>query len=174
VSFVRDVVEQRGRHQSPFKFEGTIREAVHQLKYRNIRILAPTLAGLMHRFLVRNAISADCLVPVPLHPKRMRERGFNQSQFLAKELSKLTGMPLNEGALFRTRYTVPQARTTSVEQRRCNMEEAFGCHSDRIKGSRLMLIDDVCTSATTMDACARALKESGAAAVWGLVLAREI
>jgi competence protein ComFC len=174
VSFVRDVVEQRGRHQSPFKFEGTIREAVHQLKYRSIRILVPTLAGLMHRFLVRNAISADCLVPVPLHPKRMRERGFNQSQLLAKELSKLTGMPLNEGALFRTRYTVPQARTTSVEQRRCNMEEAFGAHSDRIKCSRVMLVDDVCTSATTMDACARALKESGAAAVWGLVLAREV
>ena len=79
--------------RAPFRFHGTIREAVHQLKYRNVRILARPLAELMRDYLERHPIPADVIVPVPLHPKRMRERGYNQSELLARELGRLTGLP---------------------------------------------------------------------------------
>ncbi len=160
--------------RSPFRFEGTIRQAIHQLKYRNIRALAPMLALLMHEYIMENPIPGDILVPVPLHPKRLRERGYNQSELLAKELGKLLMLPVEKKILSRIKYASPQARTTSVEQRRKNMVDAFTCQGNGLKDCRILLIDDVSTSATTMDACAKALKESGVFSVWGLVVAREV
>jgi ComF family protein len=160
--------------RSPFRFEGTIRKAVHQFKYKNIRALAPALALLMYEYLVTHPISADVIVPVPLHPKRLRERGYNQSELLAKELGKLLSITVERETMVRKKYTPPQARTTSVIQRRRNMADAFACNGNRLRNYRILLIDDVSTSATTLDACAKALKEAGALSVWGLVLAREI
>jgi len=160
--------------RSPFRFKGTVRQAVLQLKYKNIRALAPMLALLMYEYLVTRPIPAEVLVPVPLHPKRLRERGYNQSELLAKELGKLMAMPIETKTLIRKKYSPPQARTTSVEQRRRNMIDAFSCNGNRFQNCRILLIDDVSTSATTLDACAKSLKESGALSVWGLVLAREI
>jgi len=163
--------------RSPFRFEGVMRQAVHQLKYRNLRALGTPLAGLMWDYLSANPVLGDVLVPVPLHPKRLRERGYNQSYLLAAELSKLSGLPVVDEAVVRQRYTPPQARTTSVEERRANIVGAFACReaaSSRLKDRHVILVDDVATSAATLDACAAAVKEAGAAEVWGLVLAREI
>ena len=160
--------------RSPLRFEGTIRQAIHQFKYRNIRSLAVPLAELMQDYFIKNPIPAELLVPVPLHPKRLRERGYNQSDLLAKEFGKLVSIPVDFNTLVRQKYTTPQARTTSVEQRRANMTGAFICRGEGLRNRRIMLIDDVATSATTMEACAAALKSAGALSVWGLVLAREI
>lgn len=160
--------------RSPFRFEGTIRQAVHQLKYKNVRALAPTLAMLMYEYLAVHQLPADVLVPVPLHPKRLRERGYNQSELLAKELGKLLLMPVENRTLVRIKYAPPQARTTSVEQRRLNMSDAFSCKGNGLQGLGILLIDDVATSATTLEACAKALKEVGVLSVWGLVMAREV
>ncbi len=160
--------------RSPFRFDGVIRQAIHQLKYRNLRALAVTLAKLMQDYLATNPLPGEVLVPVPLHPKRTRERGYNQSSLLAKELSKLTGLPVVDDCLIRQRYTPPQARTPTVDERRSNVANAFTCHGSRLQDRQVLLIDDVSTSGATLDTCATALKAAGAATVWGLVLAREI
>jgi len=160
--------------RSPFRFEGTIRQAIHQFKYKNIRALAAPLAALMAEYLDNSQIPLDILVPVPLHPKRLRERGYNQSELLAKELSRLISVPVARDTLLRKKYSLPQARTSSVEERRKNMADAFVCKDHSLSARRILLIDDVSTSAATLDACAVALKKSGALSVWGLVLAREV
>jgi ComF family protein len=160
--------------RSPFKFDGVIRKAVHQLKYRNLRALSAQLAGFLYEYTVSYPLPTDVLVPVPLHSKRLKERGYNQSELLARELSKLTGIPLIEDSLVRQRYAGPQARTTSVTERQSNVSGAFTCRNRILKDKAVLLIDDVSTSGTTLDACAGELKKSGAASVWGLVVAREI
>lgn len=159
--------------RAPFRFEGVVRQAVHELKYRNLRALAGLLGWLLNDYLLGNPVPGDVLVPVPLHPRRLRERGYNQSLLLAKELGRLAGLPVVDDCLVRERYSLPQARTSSVGERRGNVVGAFVCRH-RLEGRQVLLIDDVSTSGATLDACARALKAAGAASVWGLVLAREI
>ena len=160
--------------RSPFRFDGVTRLAVHQLKYRNLRTLAEPLAQLLNDYLVRYPLPGEVLVPVPLHPKRLKERGYNQSALLAGELSKLNELPIIEDCLVRRQHTSPQAKTATVEERRSNVSEAFICHNDGLRSRQVILIDDVATSGATLDACAQALKAAGAASVWGLVMAREI
>ncbi|MBI2852167.1 MAG: ComF family protein [Chloroflexi bacterium] len=160
--------------RSPLRFEGVIREAVHQLKYRNIRALAAPLAALLGDYLVAENIPAEALVPVPIHRKRLRERGYNQASLLAKELAKLTGLPVIDDCLVRQKYASPQARTLNVVERQRNVAGAFECVNRRLDGKQVLLIDDVSTSGATLDAAASAMKNAGAKSVWGLVLAREI
>ncbi len=160
--------------RSPFTFEGTIRKAIHELKYRNIRALAPELAGLLADYLRAQPVPADLLAPVPLHPARLRERGYNQSGLLARELSRVSGIPATEDCLVRVRQTPPQARTGHRQERLDNMAGAFACRGDHFRDKHVMIIDDVATSGATLDACASAAKRGGAVSVWGLVVAREI
>jgi len=160
--------------RSPFVFEGVIRRAVHELKYRNLRALAPLLAGLLYDYLVANPLPADVLVPVPLHRKRLRERGYNQSALIAAELGRRCGLPVSVNGLVRPRYAAPQARSAGVNERQRNVAGAFTCPDRRFEGQCVLLIDDVSTSGATLNACAGALKAAGAAQVWGLTLAREL
>jgi len=160
--------------RSPFQFDGAIRQAVHQLKYQNVRALARPLAKLMYDYLQANPLPADTLVPVPLHRKRLRERGFNQSGLLTRELGELSGIAVVDDCLIRQRHTSPQARTSSADERRRNVADAFACVDGELAGKQVLLIDDVSTSGATLDACASKLKAAGAKSVWGLVLAREI
>ena len=160
--------------RSPFHFDGVIRQAIHELKYRNLRALAVLLARLLNDYLASYPVPGEVLVPVPLHQKRLRERGYNQSRLLAQELGKLTNLPVVADCLIRRRHAPPQARTATVDERRSNVADAFSCRDRRLQDKQVLLIDDVSTSGATLDACARALKEAGAASVWGLVLAREV
>ena len=159
--------------RSPFRFDGVMRQAIHQLKYRNLRALAIPLAKLLKDYLATSPVPGEVLVPVPLHPKRIRERGYNQSRLLAKELGKLTGLPVVDNCLIRQRYAPPQAKTSTVDERRSNAAHAFTGRDHRLQGKQVLLIDDVSTSGATLDACAAALKAAGATSVWGLTLARE-
>jgi len=133
-----------------------------------------TLAKLLQDYLVTNPMPGEVLVPVPLHQKRVRERGYNQSSLLVKELGKLTSLPVVDDCLVRQRHAPPQAKTSTVDERRSNVANAFTCRDCRLQGKQVLLIDDVSTSGATLDACAAALKATGATSVWGLVLAREI
>ena len=160
--------------RSPFRFDGVIRQAILEMKYRNLRALAPTLAQLLSDYLMADPIPGEVLVPVPLHPKRLRERGYNQSSLMARELGKLTKLPVVEDCLVRERYTPPQARTATVSERQSNVAHAFICRDQRLRDKQVLLIDDVSTSGATLDACAAALKATFAKSVWGLTLAREI
>lgn len=160
--------------RSPYRFDGVMREAIHQLKYQNLRALAVPLAELLNEYLTRNPLPAEVLIPVPLHQRRLRERGYNQSSLLARELGKLASLPVLEGCLIRRLYASPQARTGNVEERRNNVTNAFICRDRRVEDRQILLIDDVSTSGATLDACASALRDGGATSVWGLTLAREI
>lgn len=157
--------------RSPYLFVGTVREAVHAFKYRQLRALAPTLALLLHQYLAAQPLPADTVMSVPLHRRRLRERGYNQAALLARELGKLLGLPV-VNALRRTRDAPPQARAATAEDRRRNVAQAFAT-SRPLEGRAILLVDDVCTTGATLEACARALKRAGAASVWGLTLARE-
>lgn len=160
--------------RSPFRFDGVMRQAIYQLKYRNLRALVVPLAKLLHDYLGTNPVPGEAVVPVPLHQKRLRERGYNQSSLLAQELGKLINLPVVDNCLIRLRHAPPQARTSTVDERRSNVAGAFTCRDHRLKDKQVLLVDDVSTSGATLDACAGALKAAGATSVWGLVLAREI
>ena len=160
--------------RSPFRFDGAVRRAVHELKYHNLKAISGCLAELLVAYLQANSVTGEILVPVPLHPRRLRQRGYNQSSLLARELGKLTILPVIEDCLFRSKDSLPQAKTATVEDRRSNVANAFACRDQRLSGRHVLLVDDVCTSGATLEACAAALKATGAISVWGLTLAREI
>jgi len=160
--------------RSLFSFDAVIRKAIHQLKYRNLRAIVPCLAELLADYLRSNPLPGEALVSVPLHPRRLRERGYNQSSLLARELAKRIELLVFEDCLIRVKQARPQARATDVEERRRNVAHAFVCREEKVEGKQIILIDDVCTSGATLESCAAALKSKGAVSVWGLTLAREI
>lgn len=159
---------------SVFRFEGLLRRAVHLLKYNNFRALAPVLAEQACSFLKIGGMRADVIIPVPLHPLRIRERGYNQSSLMAGELGKLTGIPTIEGYLVRTVNTPPQVRTSNRDERVKNVQEAFTCTGTELTGKSVIIFDDVCTTGSTLNACAAALKDNLVKGVYGLTLAREV
>ena len=167
-------VERRGFDgiRAPYLFEGAVREMVHDFKYRGVRAAAPTLGGLLVRHLRASSMPADVVVPVPLHGSSERERGYNQSDLMARVVAADADLPFGRRALRRLRKTAPQISMAGYEQRRRNIEGAFECVQD-LEGERVLLIDDVVTTGSTMSACAEALKAAGARSVWGLVLARQ-
>jgi ComF family protein len=129
---------------------------------------------LLDDYLATNPLPGEVLVPVPLHSKRLRERDYNQFGLLARELGRLTNLPVVDDCLIRERYASPQARAASIAERQNNVAGVFTCRDRSLRGKQVLLIDDVSTSGATLDACAAALKAAGATTVWGLVLAREI
>jgi ComF family protein len=160
--------------RSPLRFHGLVREAIHQFKYKNLSSLARPLSNFLADYLIRNPIPFQVLVPVPLHTRRLRERGYNQSFLLALELSRQLNLPLIDDSLVRVKYLSPQAKTSCLEERLSNVKQAFSVHGSRLSQEKVLLIDDVSTSGATLEACAAVLKTAGAASVWGLTLARDI
>ena len=159
---------------SPFRFDEVIRKAIYELKYRNLKAISPCLAQLLADYLRSNPLDGEALTYVPLHPRRLRERGYNQSRLLAGELSKRIDLPVIEDCLVRVKQAQPQVRAHDVQERQRNAADAFVSRDEKVNGKQLILIDDVCTSGATLESCATALKSNGAAFVWGLTLAREI
>ena len=145
---------------------------VHGLKYRGLRAGAPDMGRLLAAFFESSPMPADVIIPVPLHRRSLRDRGYNQSELLGIELSKRTGRPMETRLLSRVRSTPPQVSMAGDEERRRNVEGAFDCGSD-VGGKRVLLVDDVVTTGSTMSACGAALRQSGAGAVSGLALARQ-
>jgi len=139
-----------------------------------LRAIAPFLAELLADYLELNPLPGEVLVCVPLHPRRLRERGYNQSSLLARELGRRIDLLVIEDCLIRVKQAQPQVRAVNVEERRRNVADAFMCRDERVSGKQIILIDDVCTSGATLESCAVALKSKGATSVWGLTLAREI
>jgi ComF family protein len=160
--------------RAPFLFDGVIRNVIHEFKYQNLRAAATELAGLIHSYIKENPVPGNVLVPVPLHPKKLHERGYNQSALITRELGRLANLPVMEYCLVRQKYTSPQARSSSIEERRKNLSGAFTCRDGRFQDKQVILIDDVSTSGTTLNTCAIVLKAAGAATVWGLVIALEL
>jgi ComF family protein len=156
-----------------------VKKMITQFKYEPlIRELKKPLADLIitHFQLCEKTKSyfADfVLVPVPLEIKRMKWRGFNQSEEIAKELAKYLEIPVISDSLFKTKETLPQMELNS-EEREENIKGAFLVKNiEKIVRKRILLVDDVYTTGSTMNECARALKDAGAREVWGVAVARE-
>lgn len=132
------------------------------------------MAELLADYLQLNPLPGEAIVPVPLHPRRLKERGYNQSGLLARELGELTNLPVIQDCLIRIKEARPQVKASDVKERRSNVANAFICQNEKISGKQIILVDDVCTSGATLESCASALKSKGAIMVWGLTLAREI
>ena len=154
-------------------YEGTLREAIHRFKYGNMRALAVPLGDLLVDVWRSVSRGVEVLVPVPLHRRRLRERGYNQSRLLALRLSTSVGVPVVDDALRRIRYTASQTRL-GMHERHENVVNAFSCVSDRLQGKRVALVDDVCTTGATLEACGAALRAGGVASVWAVTVARAV
>ena len=159
---------------APYLSRGIVRELIHRFKYRNEFHLRHQLgrwlcAGFQDERL--SLLRADMIVPVPLHPVRYREREFNQAEELARLASKKTGISFCN-ALERLRYTTSQTRFDR-EERMENLRNAFGIRKNTVvRGKRLILIDDVLTTGSTLDECARTLHTAGAGSIRALTVAR--
>lgn len=158
--------------RSAFSYEGVARNAVLALKFEGVSALAPAMARPMADALKAWSQDVGVVVPVPLGWVRKRQRGYNQAELLAREVSRLTAIPLEPRALRRVRQTAAQARQPDEQARQENARGAFELGKRPVSGS-VLLIDDVATTGATLDACARVLLSGGAKAVYGLTFARE-
>jgi len=152
-------------------FEQALRPAIHAFKYEGIRALAESLGKILAEGWRTFRPPGEVIIPVPLHARRLRQRGYNQSALLARELSGRIGVPVLEQALVRARDTAPQV-DLDARQRQVNVEGAFLCCPEQIRGRAVLLVDDVCTTGATIRACATALYPHEPASVWALTLAR--
>jgi ComF family protein len=154
-------------------YEAELRQLIHLFKYGRVRTLAGPLGKLLARALPREQ-AFDVIIPMPLHWRKRWQRGFNQSELLAREIGRRTHTPV-KNALRRVRNTPAQAGLTSAK-RRLNVSGAFQAKKradvDAIHGRRVLLIDDVMTTGATAASCARALQRAGARQVTLLTLAR--
>ncbi|MEM9775251.1 MAG: phosphoribosyltransferase family protein [Chloroflexota bacterium] len=148
---------------------------IHNLKYYDQFALAKPLAQLMSAAVPQfhTPFKSNLIVPIPLHPERERERGYNQAGLLAKELGKLLGLPVSQTALQRVRQTDSQAKLTR-EERMTNMANAFETDREAVRRKHVLLVDDVCTTGATLFAAAARLKAAGAISVNGLCVARAL
>jgi len=148
-----------------FPYDGPAGAAVRLLKYERRRKMAATLAAGTAPLAAASGrlYNIDCIVPVPLHPRRRRERGFNQAEEMGKEIAAAVHVDFLPRGLARVRDTTPQVKLTGEERRR-NVIGAFAARGD-LAGRRVMVVDDVITTGATARECARALAAAGAAAV---------
>ncbi len=150
-----------------------VRKAIHYHKYRFVKDISQPLGLLMAQSLMHVAMpSPDMIIPIPLHARRMRWRGFNQAEEIARALD--LRIPINTDILKRVRYTTPQVSMKNKRKRQQNLAHAFTVICpEAVYGKRILLIDDVMTTGATLHECAAMLKKSGAYSVDCLVITRE-
>ncbi len=158
--------------RAPYRYAGAIRQAILALKYGGIKAGAPQLADLLASYLNANPLPSEIVAPVPMHQRRLRERGYNQAELLARRVAADSKLRYERDLLFRTRQVEPQAGIGSAAQRAVNVAGSIGVSAGRdVSGASVILVDDVATTGSTLETCAAALKEAGAVSVWGLTLA---
>jgi len=161
-----------GAYQEP------LRSYILALKYHGNTRLAQPLGTLLTQTYKHAGIVADMIAPVPLHAERQQRRGYNQAQLLAEVCSAELGIPLHVSLLTRIRATAAQADLSSMRERQQNVAGAFLLNPKSepraLSKSNILLVDDVCTTGATLEACAKPLFAAGANTVWGLVLARPL
>lgn len=164
------------RARAAVLFDAVARDLVHGLKYADRLDLAAPMGRLMAQAGRELLADAGMLVPVPLHPLRLWRRRFNQAALLARRVSRASGVPVRADLLRRRRATTTQTHLDRAE-RRANVAGAFhvpAAAAPSLAGTRVVLVDDVYTTGATLDACARALRQAGAARVDALTFARVV
>jgi ComF family protein len=167
----RSRLKSLARLRSAAAYEGPIEVAVQRFKYQGWRHLAEPLANLMAERLMVEGLAAPWAVAVPLHPRRLRQRGFNQAELLARELRRRMQLSAPPGELVRTRDTPPQVghdRRWRLE----NVRDAFAWRGAGLGGRSILVVDDVATTGATLEACASAMRSAGSGPVIGVSIAR--
>jgi len=157
-------------------FDGVARDLIHRFKYDRKVHLARPLTLLAQEALATFAatIGADLLIPVPLHRRRLRERGFNQAVLLGRPLAKAWNIPLVVNNLQRIRWTEPQV-TLSATEREANVRGAFALAVPAaVRGKKIVLLDDVYTTGSTVAECSRVLRQAGAEGIYVITVARAV
>jgi ComF family protein len=160
------------------------KKIICQFKYKPyLKDLSKTLASILIEYFIKTNKNTDkiwknsVLIPVPIHAKKFRERGYNQSEELAKELAKIIKIPVISNFLIKTKNTNSQAELSKIEREK-NLFGAFAINQNFEKNgfthfSKIFLVDDVYTTGCTMQECAKTLRKAGFKNIWGLTLARE-
>jgi ComF family protein len=159
---------------APFLYEGGIMDAIHQIKYNGRTYIAGSVGELAASLAKKRFGDTNgfLMMPVPLHPKRLKERGFNQSLVLVRAIAPSLEIEIDFLSLRRIKYTNPQTGLKQIERQR-NVRGAFGLIGrPELKGKKVILVDDVATTGSTLNECAKVLKRAGCERVFCLVLAR--
>jgi len=162
---------------------GNISQLIHLYKYNFVADLHIPLGKILAISIIQNNLPLpDVIIPIPLHPRRLRWRGFNQAELLADYLSENLApglkIPVNAELLKRKSYTTPQMKIKNYKERQKNIKDAFGFRVRNkkdysLRDKNILLIDDVATTGATLFECAKILKENGAKNVFGAVIARQ-
>ena len=159
--------------------EPLVSKAVHLFKYRFIEELSAPLTKIILKAIRSYELPLpDLIIPIPLHARRLRWRGFNQSSLLAKNLAENllpnSQLEVCEDILIRSRHTLPQMSLKDHQQRNRNIQNAFTINDfSKIKDKRILLVDDITTTGSTIFECARVLKKAGAKEIYATVIARQ-
>lgn len=161
------------RALAPLTYSGAASMLVQRLKFQKQKYLAEPMANLMTDKLLESELVADVVLPVPLSPKRRKERGFNQSELLGEVIAKGLKLPLDVTSVVRVKDTLASSGLSGGRKaREENMKDAFSVvDKEAIKGKIILAVDDVLTTGTTMNELAKALKKAGAKRVIGLTFA---
>lgn len=153
--------------RAPYLYDGPVSAMIKKLKFSGMLSLAPILAGFLTDFWNELDWDVDLVVPVPLSRKRFSQRGFNQSELIARKFSKNTGIPCEPGALMK-KLDTPEQVGLSAEERRKNLNGAFAAERVLVKNKRILLLDDVMTTGSTFAECTAALLAENAESVYCL------
>ncbi|UCG14151.1 MAG: ComF family protein [Deltaproteobacteria bacterium] len=164
------------RARATGRYRGLLRDIIHRFKYGGQTFLARPLAQILVAPAMELAhhYDVDLIIPVPLHPKRLRQRGFNQAALLATDLGSALGISVDYSSLKRTRWTDPQTGL-SRRQRQMNVKGAFSvARPEKVNARSVLLLDDVITTGETVNQCTRVLRDGGARLVLVVAAARTV
>lgn len=156
-----------------FRYHGGIETAIQAFKYKNHPRLSETISMLLCEELEKHGgvPEADYIIPVPMHPGKKRRRGYNQSELIAGHLGEYLNMEVRTDIIRKIRHTRPQSRLKRLDRLR-NLKGAFSAvPGTNVEGKDIILVDDVLTTGTTMNTCAKILREKGAVHIYGIVVA---
>ncbi len=156
---------------SPYMYEKSMAEAIKLYKFSGQRLYGNLFGKMIYEKLkeVSYIWNFDAIIPVPLHELRLLERGYNQSEIMAEEISRFSGIGMINDGLFRIRETQRQSSLKGIARRE-NVRGAFYAYPNIIRDKRILLVDDICTMGETLRACADALKKAGAKEIIGVTL----
>lgn len=157
--------------RSALKYEGVVKKLILDMKFHNNRWIEKYFANLLAEVYIKNNMNADIIVPVPISNKRQKERGYNQSELIAEHLSQKLHLPLVNDAVIKIKDNDRQMGLT-IAKRRENVKGVYKPQNREIvKGKKVLLVDDILTTGSTLSEVARQLKIAGASVVYGLVVA---
>ena len=150
---------------APFRYEGEVRESILRYKFHGVTAYGSAYAEFIAKAIDESGISCDSMTWVPLSRRRLRKRGYDQAQILAEETAKILGLPC-ERLLMKRVNTRPQSGLDSAQARLKNAKGVYACIApEKIRGRRILLIDDIVTTGATLSECALTLKNAGCAEV---------